>query len=159
MEKNGSVYYKTCESPVGKLVLIASDNGLKEVHFAKDYKKVSSDDQHPLLNKTERQLMEYFAGKRKRFDIPIDFSGTPFQIKTWNALLTIPYGKTVSYSEQAKLVGSVKKTRAVASANGKNPIPIIVPCHRVIGKDGSLTGYAGGLRIKEFLLRLEGSWK
>jgi methylated-DNA-[protein]-cysteine S-methyltransferase len=167
MKKEEPLFYKTCESPVGKLVLVASNKGLKEVIFVKEYKgdvrylnefpdAVLSDD-HPLLKKTEGQLKGYFAEKRKKFDVPIAFSGTPFQIKTWNALLKIPYGKTLSYSEQAKLVGDAKKTRAVGSANGRNPIPIIVPCHRVIGKNGSLTGYSGGLEIKEFLLRLEGA--
>jgi len=167
MKKEEPLFYKTCESPVGKLVLVASNKGLKEVIIMKNYKgdvrylnefpnAVLSDD-HPLLKKTEVQLKGYFAGKRKKFDVPIAFSGTPFQIKTWTALLRIPYGKTASYGGLAGRVGGVRKTRAVASANGKNPLPIIVPCHRVIGKDGSLTGYSGGLEIKEFLLRLEGA--
>ena len=149
MNKAEAVYFKYCDSPLGELVLAASDRGLQAIIFRKESRSgfhgATLRRSHPILKKAERQLREYFDGRRKRFDVPIARAGTPFQQRAWDALLTIPYGETVCYSEQAGLVGGVKKTRAVAAANGKNPIPIIIPCHRVIGKDGGLTGYAGGL--------------
>jgi len=108
-----------------------------------------------LTEKVKNQLCEYFKGKRKSFDIPICFSGTEFQNKVWKELLNIPYGKTRSYKDIAKEVGNEKASRAVGGANNKNPIWIIVPCHRVIGKNGELVGYGGGLKLKEFLLSIE----
>ena len=110
---------------------------------------------HEILTKTKMQLDEYFAGKRKSFDLPIHFEGTEFQNKAWNALLKVPYGETRSYAEQAKLIGNPKAVRAIGRANGLNPISIIVPCHRIIGKSGKLTGFASGLKDKEYLLNLE----
>ena len=101
-------------------------------------------------------MAEYFSKKRTSFDLPLDPEGTEFQKKTWEILSKIPYGQTISYSEQAKLIGDVKKTRAVGMANSKNPLAIAIPCHRVIGKNGTLTGYAGGINKKKFLLNLEG---
>jgi methylated-DNA-[protein]-cysteine S-methyltransferase len=108
-----------------------------------------------LIKKAARQFGEYFEGKRKSFNLPLSMDGTDFQIKVWNALKNIPYGKTISYGELAAIIGNPKASRAVGMANNRNPIPIIVPCHRVIGHDGSLTGYAGGLKLKQQLLELE----
>lgn len=108
-----------------------------------------------LLGKTAAELDEYFAGLRREFDVPLLFVGTEFQKRVWSALITIPYGTTVSYGEMARRIGMPKAVRAVANANGANPISIFAPCHRVIGSDRSLTGYAGGIATKEFLLRLE----
>lgn len=110
---------------------------------------------HELFKPLQKELTEYFDGKRKAFDIPLDITGTDFQKKVWNILTEIPYGRTWSYQEQAAALGNPKAVRAVARANGENRISLIIPCHRVIGKNGSLTGYAGGLGIKEYLLNLE----
>jgi len=117
---------------------------------------MTEDQQHPTLLETQQQLTEYFAGTRKRFDLPLDFEGTDFQKAVWQALLTIPFGETRSYRDIAEQIGNVKAVRAVGAANGRNPISIIAPCHRVIGASGDLTGFAGGLKTKELLLRLEG---
>lgn len=146
-----TVYYKTIASPVGPLTLAASDKGLQAVEF----KSGRRNDDHPILKKVARQLAEYFAGSRRDFDIPLDPKGTPFQLKAWRALSKIPYGATISYGEQARRIGDVKKARPIGQANGRNPISIIVPCHRVIGSSGKLTGYGGGLSHKRFLLDLE----
>ena len=108
-----------------------------------------------LLAETERQLREYFSGKRSRFELPLDFQGTEFQKKVWSALLTIPFGETRSYTEIAVQIGSPNAVRAVGAANGRNPLSIVAPCHRVIGASGGLTGFAGGLAAKQWLLRLE----
>jgi methylated-DNA-[protein]-cysteine S-methyltransferase len=152
-------YHKIIVSPVGKLKLTATDKALYgvEFHQGKTALDVSSQPiaKHALLDKTEQQLAEYFAGARTEFDLPMEFLGTDFQKKAWRALSKIPYGKTVSYREQAKMLGDIKKARPIGQANGKNPIAIIVPCHRVIGASGKLTGYGGGLPKKEFLLGLE----
>ena len=135
-------------------VYIAEDNGyIVGLCFKDDFlfeKKESA-----LIKKAGKQLGEYFAGKRRSFDLPLYFVGTDFQKKVWNALLTIPYGETRSYGEIAAQIGNPKASRAVGMANNRNPISIICPCHRVIGADGSLTGYGGGLRTKQFLLDLE----
>jgi methylated-DNA-[protein]-cysteine S-methyltransferase len=111
----------------------------------------------PVLLETERQLTEYFAGRRNRFELELDFTGTVFQKLVWQALLTIPFGETRSYSEIAQQIGNPKAVRAVGAANGRNPISIIAPCHRVIGASGGLTGFAGGLQAKQYLLALEGT--
>ncbi len=108
-----------------------------------------------LAQETMRQLDEYFAGQRQKFDLPLRFIGSDFQKRVWQSLLTIPYGETITYSEQSIRLGTPKAIRAIASANGANPISVIAPCHRVIGKNGKLTGYAGGLDVKQFLLDLE----
>jgi methylated-DNA-[protein]-cysteine S-methyltransferase len=110
-----------------------------------------------MLRVAADQLAAYFAGERTDFDLPLSPSGTPFQLSVWRALLSIPYGETISYRELARRIGNAKAVRAVGAANGRNPIPIIVPCHRVIGADGSLTGYGGGLPRKRLLLELEGA--
>ena len=154
------IHTKTIPSPVGELRLVASDKGLRAVLFNDGRKsrlafEASEDNEHPILKKTEKQFQEYFAGKRQLFDVKLDMQGTIFQIKAWKELQKIPYGTTVSYGEQARRVGDANKARAVGMANNRNPLAIIVPCHRVIGASGNLTGYAGGLATKEYLLNLE----
>jgi methylated-DNA-[protein]-cysteine S-methyltransferase len=156
------LYYKTVTSPVGSLRLMASEKGLCAVLFdGGRHSRVSfdgvleQDDRHPVLQKTEKQLEEYFTGKRKNFDVKLDPRGTIFQLMAWKELQKIPYGDTISYSEQAKRVGDANKARAVGMANGRNPLPIIVPCHRVIGASGLLTGFSGGMELKEYLLAME----
>lgn len=156
-----SLAYKMIESPVGKLKLVASDKGLVAILWEKDKpRRVSLNDlvaneQHPVLVRTERQLKEYFAGKRKSFSVDLDMRGTRFQKNVWEALLAIPFGETRSYGQLAKQLGNPRASRAVGAANGRNPVSIIVPCHRVIGSSGKLTGFAGGLEVKAHLLGLE----
>lgn len=153
--------HKIVKTPVGALTLVASSKGLAAVLWENDKPgRVRldighEDKKHPVIAEAERQLKEYFAGTRNRFDLPLDFTGTPFQKKVWQALCRIPFGETRSYADIARAVGSPKAVRAVGSANGKNPISIVAPCHRVIGKNGKLTGFAGGLEVKAFLLGLE----
>ncbi|MCD6034669.1 MAG: hypothetical protein K0R63_410 [Rickettsiales bacterium] len=153
--------YKTMKSPVGELKLVASDNGLAAILWENDDPKrvrlspLEENKNHPVLLETERQLKEYFAGNLKEFSLKLDFVGTDFQKKVWAALLTIPFGETRSYAQIATQVGSPKAVRAVGAANGKNPISIIAPCHRVIGSNGKLTGFAGGLEAKACLLGIE----
>ncbi|UUA71730.1 methylated-DNA--[protein]-cysteine S-methyltransferase [Cellvibrio sp. QJXJ] len=148
-------------SPVGQLTLIASDQGLAAVLWENEdpnrvgIEKGQRCDDFPLLVATAQQLGEYFAGTRKVFALPLDFHGTEFQQQVWHALLTIPYGQTRSYLQIAQQIGNEKSVRAVGAANGKNPISIIAPCHRVVGSSGKLTGFAGGLEAKAFLLQLE----
>lgn len=117
--------------------------------------ELSEDLQHPILQETVKQLNEYFQGKRQIFDLPLDFEGTEFQHKVWQALLTIPFGETRSYKQIAEQIGNVKAVRAVGATNGKNPISIITPCHRVVGANGKLVGFAGGLENKDILLKIE----
>lgn len=158
---NASLVFKTMPSPVGTLTLVASDKGLTAILWENDHEgrvplgKMTGDTAHPVLVETARQLEEYFTGTRKTFSVPLDFNGTDFQKAVWNALLTIPFGETRSYGEIAVQLGNPKAVRAVGAANGKNPISIIAPCHRVIGSNGKLTGFAGGLEAKALLLRLE----
>lgn len=152
---------KTMASPVGELKLVASAKGLAAILWEHDNPnrvrlgEMADGADHPVLVEAGRQLNEYFSGKRKAFSVPLDFSGTEFQKSVWNALLTIPYGETRSYGEIAVQLGNPKAVRAVGAANGKNPISIIAPCHRVIGSNGKLTGFAGGLEAKSALLRIE----
>jgi methylated-DNA-[protein]-cysteine S-methyltransferase len=156
-----SLAYKVMQSPVGKLKLIASDKGLVAVLWENDPpRRVRLDDlvedrHHPILLETERQLGEYLAGKRREFTIALDMRGTLFQKDVWNALLAIPFGETRSYLQLATRLGNPRATRAVGAANGRNPLSIVVPCHRLIGSSGKLTGFAGGLETKARLLRLE----
>nr|WP_319800665.1 methylated-DNA--[protein]-cysteine S-methyltransferase [Luteolibacter arcticus] len=156
-----SFHYKTMPSPVSLLKLVASDQGLTAILWENDNPNrvrlgpLLEDSSHPLLLETERQLAEYFAGERTEFSLPLDFIGTEFQRKVWHALTTIPFGETRSYRQIAIQVGSPDAVRAVGAANGKNPISIVAPCHRVIGTNGKLTGFAGGLEAKAFLLELE----
>jgi methylated-DNA-[protein]-cysteine S-methyltransferase len=156
--------HKIMESPVGKLTLVASDRGvaaiLWENHNSRRVRlgKTTENNTHPLLLETERQLKEYFQGKRRSFSLELDLVGTTFQKNVWEALRGIPFGETRSYGQLAKQLGNPLATRAVGAANGRNPISIIVPCHRVIGSNGKLTGFAGGLVAKEHLLGLETSF-
>ncbi|MEB6481342.1 methylated-DNA--[protein]-cysteine S-methyltransferase [Acinetobacter vivianii] len=155
--------YMYMDSPVGALKLVAHDQALVAVMWDnEDHKRVRlaelvEDRQHPMLHKVKQQLEEYFAGQRQQFDLPLDFQGTAFQQQVWQALLNIPYGETRSYKEIAVQLGNEKAVRAVGAANGKNPISIIAPCHRVIGSSGALVGFAGGLDKKQILLNLEQS--
>lgn len=154
-------YSKVIDSPVGKLKIVASDKGLAAILWENDDPRrvrlapVTEDPTNPFIRETERQLEAYFKGARDAFDLPLDFQGTPFQQKVWAALLAIPYGQTRTYGEIARQIGHPSASRAVGAANGKNPISIIAPCHRVIGSTGKLTGFAGGLAIKAHLLGLE----
>ena len=153
--------YKSISSPVGRLKLVASERGLAAILWENDdpervrLEPLVEDPSDPILIETERQLASYFAGKLKAFDVPLDFKGTAFQKSVWAALLTIPFGETRSYGDIARQIGRPTASRAVGAANGKNPISIIAPCHRVIGSTGALTGFAGGLATKERLLGLE----
>lgn len=155
--------YMYMDSPVGVLKLVAHDQALVAVMWDnEDHKRVRlaeliEDRQHPMLHKVKQQLEEYFAGQRQQFDLPLDFQGTAFQQQVWQALLSIPYGETRTYKEIAVQLGNEKAVRAVGAANGKNPISIIAPCHRVIGSSGALVGFAGGLDKKQILLSLEQS--
>ncbi|MFW2160125.1 methylated-DNA--[protein]-cysteine S-methyltransferase [Acinetobacter beijerinckii] len=155
--------YMYMDSPVGALKLVAHDQALVAVMWDnEDHKRVRlselvEDRQHPMLHQVKQQLEQYFAGQRQQFDLPLDFQGTDFQQQVWQALLTIPYGETRSYKEIAVQIGNEKAVRAVGAANGKNPISIIAPCHRVIGSSGTLVGFAGGLDKKQILLSLEQS--
>jgi methylated-DNA-[protein]-cysteine S-methyltransferase len=154
--------FKTMQSPVGELKLVASTKGLAAILWENDAPDrvrlgaMVEDAEHPVLIEAAKQIGEYFAGERKAFDVPLDFHGTEFQKSVWAALLTIPFGETRSYGEIARQVGRPTAFRAVGAANGKNPISIIAPCHRVIGSNGTLTGFAGGLEAKALLLGIEG---
>jgi methylated-DNA-[protein]-cysteine S-methyltransferase len=160
-KKQMSYSYKTTKFPVGRLKLVASEHGLAAILWEnEDPQRVrlgplTEDKNHSVLRETEGQLNDYFAGKRKTFSVPFDFVGTPFQKRVWQALTTIQFGETPSYGEIARQIGRPKAARAVGAAVGRNPISIMVPCHRVIGSNGKLTGFAGGLGTKESLLRLE----
>ncbi|RON49291.1 cysteine methyltransferase [Pseudomonas frederiksbergensis] len=157
-----SYTFTTMASPVGELKLVANGSRLAAILWENDKPNrvrlgpmIEAPD-NPVLLRTVQQLQEYFAGTRNRFDLELDFAGTDFQKKVWQALLTIPFGETRSYSEIAQQIGNPSAVRAVGAANGKNPISIVAPCHRVIGASGKLTGFAGGLEAKERLLTLEG---
>ena len=150
-------------SPIGDLVITASDSGLTGVWFPGKGPVAAArpdDERGPastLLARASEQLAEYFAGTRTTFDLLLDAGGTAFERRVWDALRTVPYGTTLSYGELARRLGDPRATRAVGAANGKNPIPIIVPCHRVIGANGALTGFGGGLDRKRWLLEHEGA--
>jgi len=153
--------YWSYEYPIGEFNVAEDDGRIVYVSLAdsdrkaipKEYERRES----PVIKKAAKQLSEYFCGRRKVFDLPLEFRGTDFQKKVWAALLEIPYGETRTYGDIAKNISNPKGSRAVGMANNRNPIAIICPCHRVIGADGSLTGYEGGLDRKEFLLKLEGA--
>ncbi|HEY6455599.1 MAG TPA: methylated-DNA--[protein]-cysteine S-methyltransferase [Steroidobacteraceae bacterium] len=156
-----SYLYKTMRSPVGQLTLVGSDRGLAAVLWEDDDPSrvrlgdTKESPHHPVLVRAQQQLEEYFAGIRRKFTVKLDPAGTDFQTRVWNALRSIPFGETRSYGQIADQIGSRKAVRAVGAANGANPLSIIVPCHRVIGADGKLTGFAGGLEVKAQLLALE----
>ncbi len=148
----------TYKSPIGDLLLSASDTGLIGVYFPKSRRvEVGRSGDNDVLKATRQQLAEYFAGDRKTFDLPLEAKGTEFEQRVWELLRAIPYGTTTSYGALARKLGEVNEARAVGAANGKNPIPIIVPCHRVIGTNGDLTGFGGGLDRKRWLLVHEGA--
>lgn len=153
--------FKTIASPVGPLTLVATDAGLAAILWENDrpgrvpLHLERAAPAHPILVETERQLAQYFAGDRRTFTVPLDVTGTAFQRDVWRALVAIPFGETRSYSEIAASIGRPKAVRAVGAANGRNPVSIITPCHRVIGSTGKLTGFAGGLETKSRLLAHE----
>lgn len=155
------LYFKEIDSPVGLLKLVAHDQALVAVLWENENPNrvrvatLIEDQNHPVLLNTQQQLTEYFNQTRTIFDLALDFQGTDFQKKVWQALLTIPFGETRSYKQIAEQIGNVKAVRAVGAANGKNPISIIAPCHRVVGANGKLVGFAGGLENKEILLKIE----
>ena len=153
---------KQLDSPIGRLRLVATDQGLSRLLFdqqvGEDLESAGDEveaDDHPVLAAATAQLAEYFAGRRQEFDIPLDLTGTEFQRAAWSALANVPFGETRSYRQQAEAIGRPKAVRAIGAANGRNPVPIVLPCHRIVGSDGSLTGYGGGLPIKEYLLNHE----
>jgi methylated-DNA-[protein]-cysteine S-methyltransferase len=159
-------YRTTTPSPIGTLTIVATDDAIVAIRWDTDepdpeaHRPADAEDElvdvatgaHPLLDRAVAQLAEYFAGDRTEFDLPLAPRGTPFQQEAWTALRRIPFGETRSYGEQAAMLGDRNKSRAVGAANGKNPIPIVVPCHRVVGSNGHLTGFAGGLEAKAWLL-------
>jgi methylated-DNA-[protein]-cysteine S-methyltransferase len=153
--------YDLVETPIGPLLVAADGEGLRLVHFQAGPRprRPDPDWQHDAASfrALRSQLAEYFARKRQAFDLVLAPEGTSFQLATWRALTAIPYGTTISYSELARRVGRPEAVRAAGAANGQNPLSIVVPCHRVIGKDGSLTGFGGGLPVKRALLELEGA--
>jgi methylated-DNA-[protein]-cysteine S-methyltransferase len=156
-------YYDLYESPYGRILLVASDEGLSGVYFdgQKYHPRIEAgwrlDARHAPLRQAKRELAEYFGGERKRFETAIAPQGTPFQRAVWKAISTVDFGTTITYGELARRAGSPGSARAAGAATGRNPIGIIVPCHRIVGSNGSLTGYAGGLEKKRALLALEGA--
>ena len=163
-----TICYRRLDSPIGPLLLAASERGLRALYMSRqrhvpdapeaNWKAVTRADraQFDLLERASAQLSEYFGGERDTFDLPLDLEGTAFQRRVWVGLCTIGFGETISYGELARRIGNPKAVRAVGLANGRNPVSIVVPCHRVIGADGSMTGYGGGIDRKIFLLGLEG---
>jgi methylated-DNA-[protein]-cysteine S-methyltransferase len=152
----------TVKAPFGTLTVVASDKGVRFCMFANDAHpksfdglSIRDDPKHPMVKKAIDQLREYFAGTRKKFDLKLDLQGTEFQVDAWRSLAKVPYGKTASYAEQATSIGRPKAVRAIGGANGRNPVVVILPCHRIIGADGSLTGFGGGLPVKVWLLEHE----
>lgn len=161
LTERAMLYFTSMRSPLGNLRLVASDEGLVAITWPDDdprrvpLPKMSENPAHPILVATAQQLHAYFAGQLTSFDVPLDFRGTDFQKMVWQALLAIPFGETRSYAQIAHAIGRPAAVRAVGAANGRNPISIVAPCHRVIGANGALTGFAGGLEAKRHLLRLE----
>jgi methylated-DNA-[protein]-cysteine S-methyltransferase len=152
-----SLYYSRIDSPIGSLLLVVSEHGLVALEFLGGKIREGWVESAEKTAPYARQMDEYFSGRRRCFDLPLDLRGTEFQKRCWQELLNIPYGETRSYADIARAIGNPAAVRAVGLANGQNPIAIIVPCHRVIGSDGSLTGYGGGLESKRKLLELEGA--
>jgi len=147
-------YTHLITSPMGTLIAKCDGEAITLLDFTDDSNQINTS-VHPLLLQLEKELSDYFEGKRISFALPLNPKGTPFQQSVWKTLLTIPYGETISYATEAEMLGNPKATRAVANANGKNPIAILIPCHRVIASNGELGGYSGGIEKKEFLLALE----
>ena len=154
-EKTEMIYGEIYQSPIGALTILSGDKGIKAIKFYEDEKVKAQGRTNEMTRWAVKELEEYFQGKRKVFTVPCVPKGTDFQKRVWEALIQIPYGETRTYKEIAAAAGNPKASRAVGMANNRNPIPIIIPCHRVIGTNGSLTGYAGGLKVKEYLLKLE----
>ena len=143
-------------SPLGMLKIVADDDGIRSISFAEESEILSSNNSpHPMLQRCVAELREYFSGRRRDFSVPLTLDGSSFQCRVWEEVMKIPYGRTVSYREIAEKLGDLGAVRAVGAANGANKIPIIIPCHRVIGNSGELTGYAGGIVRKQKLLQLE----
>ena len=151
MDLNIETFKTQIDTLIGPLTLTASASGLQSIEFKKTKKR----DQNKFLSDASEELGLYFKGKLKKFSVSLDINGTEFQKKSWKCLVKIPYGKTISYKDQAIKLGGTNYARAVAGANNKNKLPIIIPCHRVIGSNGSLVGYAGGLKVKKLLIDLE----
>jgi methylated-DNA-[protein]-cysteine S-methyltransferase len=155
------MWFDEFHSPIGKLVVAADPIGIRHILFDQNRYDVHGRNEwqrdRAALREVREQLLAYFARERTSFDLPLAPSGTPFQLKVWNALAEIPFAQTCSYGDIARKIGEPKAVRAVGAANGRNPLPIVLPCHRVIGSDGSLTGFGGGLPIKQFLLDHEGA--
>ena len=154
------MFYKIYNFEIGRILIVENEDYIVKVEFLNDKnqllnKKYGTEKETMLIRKTKLELMEYFDGKRRKFDIPIKLNGTEFQVKVWKELLKLPYGETCSYLDIAKKIGNPNAARAVGMANNKNKIQIIIPCHRIIGSDKKLIGYAGGIKIKEKLLKLE----
>lgn len=156
-----TLLYQKIRSPLGFIYIATDGKSLRILAIGNNWNTLKSsfgeiiEGKHQILSQTRKQLDEYFAHQRTNFDLPIRFNGTEFQNSAWNALLQVPYGETRSYAQQAELIGNLKAVRAIGRANGLNPISIIVPCHRIIGKSGKLTGYASGLEDKKYLINLE----
>lgn len=154
------MWYDTIKTPVGRLTVAADADGLRHLLFETSRYDVADRDSWTrdasAVRDARHQLLEYFAGERRRFDLALSPRGTPFQLGVWRALREIPFGATWSYGDLARRIGAPRAVRAVGAANGRNPLPIVVPCHRVIGRDGKLTGFGGGLPVKQFLLVHEG---
>lgn len=155
------MWFDEFDSPVGLLTLAADRQGLRHIRFVSERHPIRRDSDWirdpAALREAREQLLAYFAGERRQFELPLHPIGTSFQLKVWNALAEIPFGATASYGDVARRIGEPSAVRAVGAANGRNPLPIVLPCHRVIGSDGSLTGFGGGLPIKRFLLEHEGA--
>ncbi len=153
------MFYTTIDSPIGELLLVGDGHALERLDMRGGRRPVPIDPawerRDDAFSAVHEQLSEYFAGTRREFDVPLSLAGNPFELRVWDALLEIPYGETISYGEIARRIGDPTAARAVGLANGRNPVAVIVPCHRVIGADGSLTGYGGGLERKRLLLDLE----
>ena len=155
---------RTCEAPFGVVTVIGSNFGIRFVMFSNDAHPkplerlhISDSEIHDSVNDAVTQLDEYFNGARRDFELPLDLQGTEFQVAAWNALADIPYGHTASYGQQAASIGRPKAVRAIGGANGRNPVGIVLPCHRIVGADGSLTGFGGGIEVKKWLLDHEQS--
>lgn len=153
-----------CEAPFGDLTVVGSDFGIRYVMFNNDAHPkplerlhISDSEIHESVNDAINQLEQYFSGSRRDFELPLDLQGTEFQVAAWNALADIPYGHTASYGQQAASIGRPKAVRAIGGANGRNPVAIVLPCHRIVGADGSLTGFGGGIEVKKWLLDHEQS--
>ena len=149
-------FWTDIATPVGKMIIFADDRAVTRVELSAKLRPVGKPKVNDVLKRAEKQLAEYFSGKREDFDLPLAFSGTDFQMRVWKALEKIPFGQTRTYGQIAKTVKSPTASRAVGAACGRNPLAILIPCHRVVGSSGSLTGFGGGLAMKEWLLKHEG---